>query len=250
MTKQRTEEWTKSYNDDYFNRQFKTPYRSTVKFCEWLEKIKIIDSESNQKILDIGTGKGSNLYYMKKLYPNCEYLGLDINNDFVEEGNLFFKNEKIDSCKLEFGDIYKLDREKLANKYDGIISYQTLSWLPGYEKPLEELTKLNSNWLAFSSLFYDGLVDCKIELSEFENESTDTPSNKTFYNIYSLPKIKHFFAERGYTKFQFIPFEIDIELAKPEHSHMQTYTEELKNGTKIQRSGPLLMSWYFIIAQK
>ena len=31
---------------------------------------------------------------------------------------------------------------------------------------------------------------------------------------------------------------------------MQTYTETLQNGKRLQISGPLLMNWYFIYAEK
>ena len=92
--KQRLDQCTKNYNDDYFNRQFNNPYRSTIKFCDWIEQLGVLTKQSNCGIMDIGTGKGANLYYMKQRFPNCKYLGLDINNDFIQEGNLFLKRRK------------------------------------------------------------------------------------------------------------------------------------------------------------
>ena len=83
---------TITINEDYHNRQFITPYRSTVKFCDWLEQIGALSKQVTYKIMDIGTGKGANLYYMNKRFPNCQYLGIDINNDLIKEGNAFFKN--------------------------------------------------------------------------------------------------------------------------------------------------------------
>lgn len=73
-------------------------------------------------------------------------------------------------------------------------------------------------------------------------------SNSSYYNTYSLPRIKEFLAQKGYRTFKYIPFEIDVDLPKPEHTHMQTYTETLQNGKRLQISGPLLMNWYFIYA--
>jgi ubiquinone/menaquinone biosynthesis C-methylase UbiE len=250
MKKQRLDEWNKNYNEDYFNRQFKAPYRSTVKFCDWLEQLGVLSKESNCKILDIGTGKGANLFYMVQRFPDCQYLGMDINTDFVQEGNSFFGKENINNCSLEYGDLYNLNFEKYTNKFEGIISYQTLSWLPEYENALTEAIKLNPKWISLSSLFYDGLVDCKVEIQEFKNPQERNSFKTSFYNIYSLPRIKNFFFEKGYKIFKYCPFEIDIDLPKPEHTYMQTYTQMLIDKKRVQISGPLLMNWYFIFAEQ
>jgi ubiquinone/menaquinone biosynthesis C-methylase UbiE len=250
MMDQRLDEWTKNYNNDYFERQFKTPYRSTVKFCDWLEELKVLNPQTKANIVDIGTGKGANLHYMNQRFPNCTYLGMDINKDFIDEGNKAIEKENLSNCHLEYGDLYNLDLAKHANKFDGIISYQTLSWLPEYETALEEIIKLNPKWITLSSLFYDGLVDCKIEVKEFHSPEDEASFKTSFYNIYSLPRIKHFFATKGFKTFKYSPFEIDIDLPKPDHSNMQTYTQKLMDGKRQQMSGPVPMSWFFIYAEK
>jgi hypothetical protein len=56
--------------------------------------------------------------------------------------------------------------------------------------------------------------------------------------------------DKGYTVFKYCPFEMDIDLPKPEHTLMGTYTKTLPNGKRLQISGPLLMNWYFIYAAK
>ena len=71
-----------------------------------------------------------------------------------------------------------------------------------------------------------------------------------FYNIYSLPRIKNFLAKRGFKTFKYSPFVIDIDLPKPGHTNMQTYTEKLIDGKRMQMSGPIPMSWFFIYAAR
>ena len=247
---QRLDEWSKDFTKEYFERQFKTPYRSTVKFCDWLEELTVLTPQTKANIMDVGTGKGSNLHYMKQRFPNCKYLGLDINKDYIEEGNSIIKKENVNDCSLEIGDIYNLDEKKHGNKFDGIISYQTLSWLPGYEKALEQIIKLNPKWVSFTSLFYDGLVDCKIEVKEYSNPEDETGFKTSFYNIYSLPKMQNFLLKRGFKVFKYTPFEIDIDLPKPEHTNMQTYTQKLIDGKRMQMSGPVPMSWFFVYASR
>ena len=250
MKKQRLDEWITIKDDDYADRQFKNTYRSTIKFCDWLEQLGVLSPQSKCNILDIGTGKGANLYYMQQRFSDCQYKGLDINNDYVQDGNAFFKSEKISNCKLEYGDLYNLDPEKYADKFEGIISIQTLSWLPEYEIALSELIKLNPDWISLTSLFYEGLIDAKIEIHSYNNPQDKNSFRTISYNTYSLPRIENFFFERGYKIFKYCPFEIDIDLPKPDDLYMQTYTKKLIDGKRLQLSGPILMNWYFIYAAK
>lgn len=246
---QRTDEWIKNYNTDYFDRQFAAPYRSTVAFCNWLEELKILNPDSTTRLLDVGTGKGANIFYMANRLKGVEYVGVDINPSFVKEGNEILKAKNIyPRCQLEVADVYNFDK-KYVGKIDGIISYQTLSWLPDFRTPMKSMASLNPNWIGITSLFYDGNVNCKIEIDEYNHSINEKPK-KTFYNIYSLSLVKQFMANLGYNKLIYIPFEIDIDIPKPDHTIMGTYTEKLENGGRIQRSGPLLMNWYFILALK
>jgi hypothetical protein len=226
---QRTDERIKNYNKDYFDRQFAQPYRSTITFCDWLEKIGVIAPESTINILDVGTGKGANLYYMSQRYKASQLTGIDLNPEFILEGNEILKSKNVsERCHLKEGDIYKFDNEHI-NRYDGIVSYQTLSWLPDFREPLKSMASLNATWIALTSLFFDGDVNCKIELEEY-NHSIEQEPKQTFYNIYSLRLVERFLRNLGYSKFSYLPFEIDIDIPKPTHKIMGTYTEKLIDG--------------------
>lgn len=245
--KQRTTEWIEKNNSEYHEKQFKEPYRSTIAFCDWLEAAGYIQKDSQLKILDLGSGQGANTYYMAKRYPECTFVGLDINPDIIAKGNRYLQNLDVKNCSLEVGDIYNLN-SKFISEFDGIVSYQTLSWLPDFKEPIESIIKLNSQWIALTSLFYDGQVSSKIEVKEYNDDLDE--SLDIFYNIYSLPVVKKFLSNKGYSGFQYVPFEIDIDLPKPIQTKMGTYTEKLENGKRIQISGPLLMQWHFIGCRK
>ena len=199
------------------------------------------------RILDIGSGSGANIYYMVKRYSNSTFLGVDINPDLVMRGNQFFQDNGIENCRLVQGDIYKLD-EAYRSVFDGIVSFQTLSWLPEFKEPITAMSKLRAKWMALTSLFYDGPLSCTIDVQDYD--ATLQPCKESFYNIYSLPVVKAFLSEQGYAKFQFTPFEIDIDLPKPDTKGRGTYTEKLQNGCRLQCSGPLLMPWYFIAIEE
>ncbi len=150
--------------------------------------------------------------------------------------------------RFKQGDWY--DLEPRVNT-DGVISLQTLSWLPDYQQPLEQIfTKLAPRWVAMSSLFYNGAVSCKIEVTEHKHERT------SFYNVYSLPVIDEFCRGFGYRLTRSEPFQIDIDLPKPENrDEMGSYTVNVSadagaKSERLQISGPLLMNWHFILIEK
>ena len=214
MINQRLDEWKQNHDDDYYDRQFKSPYRSTIKFCDWMEEIGVLDKRSQYNILDIGTGKGANIYYMQQRFPNCQFTGLDINAELVQYCNTRCKAENVCNCKTEHGDLYNPNLEKYADRFEGITCYQTLSWLPEYEIALKSMLKLNPDWISLTSLFYEGLIDCKIEVQSYRNHQEKNSFRTISYNIYSLPRMENFFFEHGYKVFKYCPFEIDIDISK------------------------------------
>lgn len=250
--KQRLTEWlepVKKGEIDYYLRQFQKTYRSTVRLCDWLESFGLLDKNKKFTIADIGAGLGGNIYYMAKRYPQSFFVGIDINPKLVKMGNKLFKKFGQSNCKLVKGDLYNLDKKHIG-KYEGIISFQTLSWLPNYNFPIKKMTELKANYIAITSLFYDGDINCKILVQDYTLPLGKKPYRESYYNTYSLKLVRELFAKYGYNNFDYIPFEIDIDLPKPKTKGMGTYTEKLENGRRIQISGPLLMNWYFILARK
>ena len=246
---QRTTEWLdkSKVNTDYHDRQLREPYRSTIAFCNWLETAGLVTPESRLRILDLCSGAGANIYYMSKRYPKSSFLGVDINADLVERGNAFFRSNGVGNCRLDIGDIYNLDAG-YASEFDGLVSFQTLSWLPEFKSPIQAMLKLAPQWIALTSLFYDGQVSCTIEVTEYDDGLE--PRRAGFYNVYSLPVVREYVQSNGYPDFVSTPFEIDVDLPKPKTRLMATYTERLEDGRRLQRSGPLLMPWYFIAARR
>lgn len=206
-----------------------------------------------QKICDIGAGMGANIYYMHQCYPQNTYVGIEYDGENVIRGNQLLKqySQNIESEKVSLvqGDWYNL-MDGHINQYDGIVSYQTLSWLPGYEKEINCLIKLNPEWIAITSLFYEGNIDYTIKLKEYDYKTDEKDYTECYYNIYSLKKVQEVFKAKGYTVFEYQPFDIDIDIEKPEQEGLGTYTKRLENGKRIQISGGLMLPWYFILARK
>jgi ubiquinone/menaquinone biosynthesis C-methylase UbiE len=249
--RQRKSEWfefTKEYTH-YQERQFVNANRSTVHFCEFLEDRKVINTNSAFNIIDIGAGQGANIFYMSRRFPSCRFVGVDFNPDLIKKGNRFFTKNKVANCVLKVGDLYKLSKT-YNHKFDGLVSYQTISWLPDYKVPLENMMALRPKWIALSSLFYEGEVSAEIQIKDYTVPLKTQPYTQRYYNVYSLPLVKELFKRHGFKRFSFAPFEIDIDLSKPKSGGMGTYTEKLASGERIQISGPLMLNWYFILASR
>lgn len=243
MKNQRIEEWDFKNMDslslNYHQKQWNDPKRSTIFFSNFInEKVK-----SSKNILDIGCGMGGSTFYISTLNPNCNFIGIDFIQQLVDSGNEFIRNTEQKNIKLIQDDWFNLKKYK---NIDGVISLQTLSWLPEFEKPIEEIiNKVNPNWICFSSLFYEGDISIKSEIFEHS-------INKTcIYNTYSIPQIDKFVRKFGFKIESILPFKIDIDIDKPTNlDRMSTYTIKTIENERVQLSGPLLMSWYFVMISK
>lgn len=236
-----------TYDDlAYHLRQFDKVYRSTEMMVQWLEDsgAGYFKTGEPQYICDMACGCGANLAYLASKYPETRFLGIELEEKLVLEGN---KRLSFSNAQIIQGDWFQLDRS-LTNKFNGIISFQTLSWLPGYKEPLRCLADLNPEWIAISSLFYEGDVDYFIEVNDYTENESDYKELR--YNIYSLVRIKKCFESLGYKKFEYIPYDIDIDIEPVNKMGRGTYTRKMADGKRIQISGGMMMPWYFIVASK
>jgi SAM-dependent methyltransferase len=233
----------------YYEAQYSNPYRSTIAFLDWLTELGMVSKTERIKVLDVGAGMGETLFHFAQSYPNIEWVGLDINPDLVQIGNQRLEQMGLKNVKLIQGDLYDLD-VKLVGEFDGLVCLQTLSWLPDFKDPLKEFSKLRPKWIALSSLFYDGNVAAKTEITVYDSDNYDQAKQEFFYNTYSLPAVENFARGLGYAKFKFTPFNIDIDIERPAHKLMGTYTQQVRNGERLQLSGPILMNWKFVLVAK
>lgn len=244
---QRTSEWIEAIDFgyiDYHERQFKTPYRSTVAFAKWLKSLGLPKPETT--VADVGCGMGAALNYLAGEFPKTTFRGIEISERLVTLGKKLVDKTNASLC---IGDLYELDSTQ-KHTYDGIISLQTLSWLPNFQEPLKAMCALHPNWIGLSSLFYDGPVNCNIEVQDYTQPLENQSYKREFYNIYSLPLVEDYLNGLGYCDFSFQKFDLDVDLKPPANNGMGTYTETLASGARLQISGPLLMSWYFVFSGK
>ncbi len=233
--------------DIYHCRQYERVNKSTESFVNWLEGMRYLQKDVGQNICDMACGGGANTLYLSNIFEKSSFTGIDLSEELVRYGNEHIKEQN--NCRLYQGDWYRLD-ENWIGKFDGIVSFQTLSWLPEYEIAIKKLAELNPRWIAISSLFYEGDIEYNIKLKNYYRPTDMQEYGEAYYNIYSLVRVKKHFESLGYKKFNFLPFEIDIDLPKPDNLDIGTYTVRTQEDKRLQISAALMMPWYFIVASK
>lgn len=243
---QRKDEWNNidEIGLQYHMKQWESPKNSTESFEHFIKD----EFARSKQVIDLGCGSGAATAYFAGNHKQIEFVGLDYSEELISIGNQIARDKKIDNLTFSQGDWFNLSPREGC---DGVISLQTLSWLPEYQTPLAEIfNKINPQWIALSSLFYEGDITCWIEVEEHTRE------RKCFYNVYSIPAIKRFCESHGYSVSKSTPFEINIDLDKPDNIDiLGTYTKhaltnDAKGFERIQISGPLLMNWHMLLIEK
>jgi len=212
-----------------------------VKFFEELVGPYLKDDVS---VLDACCGIGDLLYFLAQLNPNARFTGVDKAEFLIDEARTHFADDP--NVTFEPGDIYALSDQFGANSFDLSVCKQTLSWLPSYEKPVEELMAVTRRAVFISSLFYDGRIDFETRVREHTTEAGRDGYN-AFYNVYSFPIFREFCLERGAKDVVGFDFNIGIDLPRPANpDRMGTYTVQLVSGERLQISGALLMPWKIV----
>ena len=212
-----------------------------VKFFEELIEPYL---ENDSMVLDACCGMGDLLYFLAQLNPNARFLGVDKAEFLIDEARTHFADNP--NVTFEAGDIYALADQFGQKSFDLSVCKQTLSWLPSYEKSVEELMSVTRRAIFISSLFYDGRIDFETRVREYTTDAGRDGYN-AFYNVYSFPVFREFCLQRGAKDVVGFNFNIDIDLPRPANpDRMGTYTVQLQSGERLQISGALLMPWKIV----
>ena len=220
----------------YHERQWDRIYGSTIDFARFADRW-LCDST---RVYDLGCGAGSSTAWLAEEYP-AKFVGVDISDKLLDIARS--KTKYIENVNFRKGDMCNLLHE---SDVDGVISLQCLSWMRTIETPLDQIcTKIRPQWMAFSSLFYEGEISCEIVVNE------RTRPRKSYYNIYSIPEVCRILYGHGYKLAAHQPFLIGADLPKPNNIDlMKTYTIPSEEGPRLQISGPLMLPWYFLAFER
>ena len=237
---------SKNLDNDYYNRQLKNPYESTISFFNFLNKRVGL---KNKKIVDLACGNGANLFYLKKHYDISKSYGIDQNITLLNKAKNYLKKNNIENLNFIRGNIQNYNSKNLSKlECDGATCIQTLSVLNDYKKTITFAKKLKAKFICVNSLFWNGDIDFKISVNFLKKNSREI-KKINHYNIYSINHYKNFLKNAGYNKSYVFKFKNKNYLKTKNKNLMGSHTIKL-NGKKATRSGPLIMDWYFILSLK
>ena len=234
----------------YSLKQHKKIYGNTVSFLKFIDKYINLNY---QNIIDLACGAGANTIFLAEKYCSSLFLGIDYDKSLIQIANKFKKSKNLSNIKFKKDDWKNINSYKKFKIYKkinkknlpGIISFQSVSFL---DMPVEEIfknfNKKKFQFLAFSSLFYEGKVDYKIYVNDFSKSEF----TQGWYNIYSIHTLKKILIKKGYKYFKFQKFYINYDLPVPKHGGMQSYTVKSYNGKRILFSGALHLPYSFFLA--
>ena len=236
-------QWLANESMKYHLNQWQSQKESTIAFEKFISQ-NLRDSKS---VLDLGCGAGAPTSYLANRHPDVLFEGIDLETDLIDTANALVKGSNLENITFSVGDILNLRGFGKGRSVDGVVSFQTLSWLSGYEKAMKQITKhLSPEWVAVTSLFYEGNISCHSIVREAQGRTLE-------YNTYSLSQFEKYTESLGYRLSHFEPFNISIDIPKPANRDtMGTYTlRALSDGIpapfRLQISGPLLLNWAFVL---
>jgi ubiquinone/menaquinone biosynthesis C-methylase UbiE len=247
MTSKQQAAWLDDHHLAYHERQFNTQYRSTAHLIAFARRFL----DGRRSILDVACGACATMFHLHQAIGG-EWTGVECSAPALDLARTLLPKYGMKTVpRLICGDMYRMPELLPGEKFDAVLSCQTLSWLPSYEKALSGLLAMCSpgGVVIITSLFSDTFVDAKIEITEYPEGRFDLPRLPAYYNVYSLERFRQFCLGAGALEVIAQDFDIDVDLARPENRLMGTYTRRTDEGKRLQLSGPLLMPWKFVAVQ-
>ncbi len=235
--------WSDPLSLQYHTKQWAEQKESTKNFNKFFQN----ELKNSTRVIDLGAGAGAATYFLSQNHPKTHFIGVDQSEKLIDIANGMQIAKEAANLRFEVGNWFDLRHPQ--DSIDGVVSLQTLSWLPELEAPMSQIfLKIKPKWIGLSSLFYDGGITCKIEVHEHIRE------RKTFYNVYSLKELNRFANSFGYEVTRSKKFNLEIDLPKPKNLDlMGTYTERVQRKIgfeRLQISGPLLLNWKFVLISR
>jgi len=220
--------------------QYAGPNRSTVHLRDFVTRI--LDGEPPPaEVLEAGCGGGAKMLHLAELFPAAQWTGMDSQEDALEIGC-----ERLDPARFALvrGDLMDLEGTFGPKRFDVSFSLMTLMNLDDYERAVAQMLAVTSRWVFILSLFAETDVDAFIRLAGRRVGANEGLS--VLYNVYSLSRFEEYCRRLGVAEIHAEPFAIDVDIPRPTHGGMGTWTERTADGRRLQFSGPVAMPWWFV----
>lgn len=252
MTQQTAESWT--YRDAYLKDEslIDTYAKYSEKYIQNpRESDKAIAGIINRhnihgrrySLVDIGCFTGNLLLYLKHCFPAFELHGWDIVPQVIKANKL---NEILAEIEFEEMDICNTQSIK---KYDFVVTNAVLGTLEDLKKPFLNIADILADSGTFICFDWFHPYDHDLQLTE---RSRLFPHGvKSYFRSYNT--VSSLLRSYGFEDIQFYPFNIGIDLPKPESSGPHTlvsYTVKTTDNFRLSFKGAIYQPWCHLVARK
>ncbi|NHI92864.1 MAG: class I SAM-dependent methyltransferase [Candidatus Lokiarchaeota archaeon] len=108
-----------------------------------LNLLNELEFHENEKILDLGCGTGKLSIAMAERYPSCEIIGIDLDQNMINQAKMNLKKEKINNISFLTVDFLKYTPNFL---FDVIFSNSVIHWIDDKKAVFQKIKEiLNTN---------------------------------------------------------------------------------------------------------
>jgi cyclopropane fatty-acyl-phospholipid synthase-like methyltransferase len=229
------DEMTTAFN----NRQYDEMYRSTDFIIDCLRPILSVDE--TYTIVDAGTGGGANLYYIANEYQKHNFIGVDLNEHYLQQAIDTHQKLGIENTEFMCSDILRIDEIDS----DIIGSAQLLNILE-FEKGkrfMEECFKTAKRAVFVHSLFTERPLEYEMKVHD---PSVDKIISESIHSVVNMKKMAE---QHGFIMKINKEFLMDIDLPD-KFDGRGTYTVKTDNGKRLQFTDVLYCPWRFLYFEK
>ena len=222
-------------------------YQSTIDFNKFLLENNILSNNKKTKVLDVGTGIGSNLKYFANQFKYSEFVGIDYSKKKIDYAKKLNKNKRI---SFHCADMLKKNNliSKL-NSYDLSINIHTICCFKNLEKPIKFLCDFKTKWIAINSLFYDGPIDVEIHMKDLNKTIKENNHPDGDFNIFSYQTLGKELKKNGY-KIKVIQPYFPKKPIKKLGKNRGSFTIQTEFSKNTVFSGPIFLPWHFVLAKR
>lgn len=167
----------------------------------------------NCRVLELGCGNGSNLIAHGFNLPTAEFIGIDLSETHIIEGNKAVSELNLKNVKLLQGDVTEMSVEEYG-KFDYIIAHGLFSWVPEFvrEKVLnlyrEMLTENGVGYISYNAFPGAHLREMMRNIMRFHTSEIDEPLEKVGSAISFLSLLTENVSDKKIIK---LVFESELE---------------------------------------
>jgi methyltransferase-like protein/SAM-dependent methyltransferase len=189
----------------------------------------------NARVLELGCASGGNLIPMALAYPGSHFVGIDLSQRQIEEGNATVT--QLGLANLDLRHLSITDVEPSLGKFDYILAHGVYSWVPpAVQEKILDICRdnLNDNGVAYVSynVFPGWHTRGTIrEILCHQTRDVDDPVEKTRLARQHLAFLGNFYGNRETPFHAALAHEIKLLEGSPDtyllHEYLETFNEPL-----------------------